>query len=276
MLTYIKAAFCYRVNFPVLGALPLNILLFSGLLILGLGEFSKFGHAGFWLLAVGLEVLYLYLLASHQDFQAWVDEHQSSQQEEQRLGELEWRRKFVIASLTSNSRNRFQVLQEKIKRISDIETANSDETYVIESNRRALQKLQWMYAKLLTAKENITEQENIQQDKQLQEHIQRLEVELQEEDLSRSARESKQATLDILQKRLSNYKRLEQYQDEIDSDLARIEAQVELALENARLSGKSEAISDNIGLVSSFLQEMQSEFYDDYQKDITDMEEMFK
>lgn len=276
MFAYIKAAFWYPVDLPALGALPVNALLFSGLLILGLGEFLKFGHAGFWLLAAGLEVLYLYLLASHQAFQAWVDDNQYTEQEEQRLDELEWRRKATVASLNAKNRGRFQILQQKIKRIRQIETANSDETYLLESNQRALQKLQWMYAKLLAAEENIDDKEGGQPETSLQTDIQALEIELAQDNLSATAKESKQATLEILQKRLDNYQRLEQYREEINSDLARIEAQVELALENAKLSGKPEAISDNIGLVSSFLQEMQSEFYDDYQKDITDMEGMFK
>jgi len=276
MFAYIKAAFGYRIHLPGLGALPLNILLFSGLLILGLGEFIKFGHAGFWFLAVGLEVLYLYLLASNRGFQSWVDEHQYTQQEAQRLGELEWRRKVTVASLNAKNRGKFQALQQKIQRISEIEASNSDETYLLESNQRALRKLQWMYAKLLAAEENLAGQESNTQKLQLKTEIQELETELRQENLSASAQESKQATLKILQQRLVNYQRFEQYQEEIDSDLVRIEAQVELALENARLSGKPEAISDNIGLVSSFLQEMQSEFYDDYQKDITDMDGMFK
>ncbi len=276
MLAYLKAAFWYRIPVPGLGALPLNVLLFSGLLILGLGEFSRFGNAGFWLLAVGLEVLYLFWLATNSSFQSWVDAQAYEQGEELRLGELEWRRKAIVAKLNVQNRGKFQALQQKIQRISDIETSNGGERYLLESNKLALQKLQWMYAKLLSAQETLLEHQDKDRGQQLRQEIQTLETELAQTDLSRSAEESKQATLEILQKRLANHERSRQYQDEINSDLARIEAQVELALENARLSGKSEAISDNIGLVSSFLQEMQTEFADDYQKDITDIDELFK
>jgi len=71
--------------------------------------------------------------------------------------------------------------------------------------------------------------------------------------ISRSLRESKEATLRILEQRLANLERREQTLAEIDSDLTRIEAQVDLALENAGMRGKSEAISANIDLVSQLL-----------------------
>ena len=55
--------------------------------------------------------------------------------------------------------------------------------------------------------------------------------------LSAALRESKQATLELTQKRLANARRRAESLAEVGSDLARIEAQVELALEDASLEG---------------------------------------
>src|SRR5262249_10912101 len=68
-----------------------------------------------------------------------------------------------------------------------------------------------------------------------------------------SARESKTATLAILQKRAENFGRRHESLEEIASDLARIEAQIELVLENTTLEGKPQAIAANLDLASQTL-----------------------
>ncbi len=68
-----------------------------------------------------------------------------------------------------------------------------------------------------------------------------------------SLRESRIATQSILKKRLANIHRREQTLAEVDSDLTRIEAQVDLILENATMQGKPETISTDIELASDLL-----------------------
>ena len=63
----------------------------------------------------------------------------------------------------------------------------------------------------------------------------------------------KQPRLQILQKRWKIFKSAEQSLQEIESDLTRIDAQVDLAVENAGMSGQPQAVSSNISLVSQLL-----------------------
>jgi hypothetical protein len=56
--------------------------------------------------------------------------------------------------------------------------------------------------------------------------------------------------LRILQQRLNNVNRRAESNAEIESDLSRVEAQVDLALESATMQGQAEVISANVELTS--------------------------
>jgi hypothetical protein len=243
MWPYLKAAFWARPNIPGLGRLPLNALLFSGLGLLG------FGHAGFWLAGLAAETAYLYALAFHPRFQKLVDAETSGEQtlsaEKQRLA--------LIQTLTPPRRQQLDRLQEKCARILQLHRDGESDEFTFESNQEALLKIQWLYLKLLMAQQNIASLEAPAHDGSLQRQIDALQKDLGSEKISASLRESKEATLHILRQRLANLERRAQTLEEIASDLTRIEAQVDLAAENAGMRGKPAAISANIDLVSHLL-----------------------
>jgi Bacterial extracellular solute-binding protein len=68
-----------------------------------------------------------------------------------------------------------------------------------------------------------------------------------------SLRQSKTATLAILKKRLATMGRKKQTMAEIESDLTRIDNQIDLILENATVQGKPQTISADIELASDLL-----------------------
>jgi hypothetical protein len=100
-----------------------------------------------------------------------------------------------------------------------------------------------------------------------------LEKELASETSSEPVKESKKATLEILQKRIENIDRRETSLNEIDSDLGRIEAQIDLALENATMQGQPQAISANIELFSHVLEDR---FYGDAAPTIANLEQTIR
>jgi len=105
----------------------------------------------------------------------------------------------------------------------------------------------------LTARQFLGSAESETTERQLREQIAALEGEVAEKSIAPSLRESKSATLKILGKRLENFERREQALEEIDSDLTRIQAQVDLAVENATMTTHPQAVSSNISLVSHML-----------------------
>jgi hypothetical protein len=94
----------------------------------------------------------------------------------------------------------------------------------------------------------------------LRKQIETLENALKETALSESGRESKAATLHILEKRLANLSRGRAVMDEVCSDLQRLEAKVELALENARMGRRTEIIATEIDMNRPFLEDNLSDF----------------
>jgi hypothetical protein len=251
MWRYLKAAFWVPLRIPALGDLPINVLALAGFFILGLGELIRFGHAAFWLLGLGLEVGFLFALATSRRFQNWVQAEELSRVN----SAAEDKRDTLIGKLSPESRRRLYTLEEKIARIHQIHQDNQSDTLIVSGNREALQRLAWMYLKLLLGEQNLLEAGDTDTEKRVKRQLEQLENELRGTDLSAQARESKQATLGILQKRLENFTRRRQLLKETHSDLARIDAQVELALENAMMRGAPQIISENIELAGALLQD---------------------
>src|SRR5262249_49367071 len=87
----------------------------------------------------------------------------------------------------------------------------------------------------------------------LEQKIASLEGELQGPKESQALRQSKAATLDILKRRLANIQRRGQSLEEVESDLTRVESQVDLILDNAAMQGKPQTISTDIELASDLV-----------------------
>jgi hypothetical protein len=121
-----------------------------------------------------------------------------------------------------------------------------------ELNADALHKLTWFYLKLLVARENLQALGDASMRRELPQRVAAVQREL-EGRVSFALRESKDATLKILQQRLAHVDRREESLAEIDSDLVCIEAQLDLAVDSAGLRGKDGAVSSDIHFVSQFL-----------------------
>ena len=155
--------------------------------------------------------------------------------------------------LVPPAQRRLADLEAKAARAVDLARKQGAEDYILDANHDALQKLSWLYLKLLLGRQYLSSQESQATEQVLLGSITSLQKELAGDDLAPTLRESKAETLKILQKRHENLERREQTLAEIDSDLTRIEAQIDLAVENATMSGQAQAVSSNITLVSHLL-----------------------
>ncbi len=262
MFRYLKAAFLIRPVVPGLGALPLNALLVAAMIILG------FGHPAFWLLGLGLETAFLVALSTNARFQKVVDAMAIDMVE----GDAESKRRGLIQELFVPEQRRMADLDAKCKRAADLARGQGVEDYIIDSNRDALNKLAWLYLKLLLARQSLRSQESAANEPELRRQIAQLQREAGDTKVGAALRESKSATCQILQKRLENSQRRDQSLQEIESDLTRIEAQVDLALENAGMSGQPQAVSSNISLVSQLLE---PDLFGQSQSAVADLDQAF-
>ena len=247
MIRYLKAAFWARPRLAGLGAVPWNVVALCGASLLGFAEPSV------WLAALGLETAYLYTFATNRRFQNWVDACDAQQGSVEAVAETQAREQ-LIRSLSRPAQERLVTLEQKIARVEHLYRETGAEDYVFDLNRQALQKLGWIYLKLLVAERNIL-QVGTSDGTEINGQIQRIRSELERHSGSASLRESKQATLALLEQRLQNLERRGETLAEIQSDFARIEAQIDLALEQASLEGRPATISANIDLVSHLLED---------------------
>lgn len=214
---------------------------------------AGFWDPAIWGVATAGELIYLFTLASNPGFQQSIDNRRV---EEQR-GDTEDARKALARNIGGAARRRYEKLEEKRARLEQLSAGSKGDDLFYESNRDALRKLTWLYLNLLVAQRNlIIAPESDARD--LQKQVTSLERELAAAP-TEQLRTSKQATLKMLRDRLDNVQHRQTYLAEIEADLARIETQFDVALEEASLRGGPTAISANIELTSHLLSNMDEE-----------------
>ncbi|HVF09763.1 MAG TPA: hypothetical protein VNA16_03125 [Abditibacteriaceae bacterium] len=235
-MRYLKAAFFAKSS----GRLPLNALGVLAFLALG------FWHPAFWLVGLGLEAIYLFGLTSNERFRKWVDAqkymqpvHQAGSQEQ------------LLSQLGPESRSRMRAMENKCEKIFQAYAAHMD-SFVAENNRDALNRLLEVYLKLLVVRRQLLAVDRQAMRQSVQNEIAALESDLGST-ASGSLHESKTATLEILRQRLENSQQGEQALNEVESDLQRIEAQIDLAREQALHQERPPAISLSINLATQLL-----------------------
>lgn len=243
MWRYLKAAFFAGPTVPALGTLPVNVLA-----VIAAGVFG-FVEPSLWLVGAGAEVGFLFLLATNSRFQKVVDGQALLSEGDQ----TEAKRRDLISQLPAPDRAKMAALEAQcIKAVEMSRTVQGDD-FTADSNRDALKKLSWLYLKLLIARHYLLSLDVKTTAADLQAQIKLLEKDLAYDKVSPSIKDSKTATLAITRKRLENVARREQTLSELESDMQRIEAQVDLAVENAGMRGQPQAVGSNIELASYLL-----------------------
>jgi hypothetical protein len=240
---YLKAAFFVGVRVPALGHLPLNALAAAGFLILG------FGHPGFWFLGLAAEAAIVPSLAFNKRFQKIVD----AEDKELSSGDSQTKRYSLVKLLPGDYQLRLAQLEARCDKVLEVYRNAQAEDFLIDTNRDALENLKWVYLKLLIARYHLLTAGTEDTPESLEKKIKSLEGELQNGRESPALRQSKAATLDILKRRLANVQRRGQSLEEVESDLTRVESQVDLILDNAAMQGKPQTITTDLELASDLV-----------------------
>lgn len=243
MWRYLKAAFLAGVQVPALGRVPVNALAAAGFFILG------FGHPGFWFLGLAIEGALVPTLAFNKRFQKVVD----AQNRQLSDGDSDEKRASLLQLLPPHYRERLTDVDIKCNKVLQVYRNAQAEEFIIDTNRAALDNLRWVYLKLLIARYHLLTAGTDDTPESLEKKIASLQRELQEPNESPALRQSKSATLDILKRRLANIERRGQSLEEVESDLTRVESQVDLILDNAAMQGKPQTITTDIELASDLV-----------------------
>ncbi|HEX8408898.1 MAG TPA: hypothetical protein VF883_08550 [Thermoanaerobaculia bacterium] len=239
-MRYLWHAFFAKPDIPLL-RLPWNALA-----VLAAGV-AGFWDPSIWGVATAGEFIYLFTLASNPGFQ----QHIQALKTVTLRGDSEESRKRLLSKVGGAARQRYVKLEEKRKRLDALYHEPSNDDLFTESNSEALRKLTWLYLNLLVAQRNLIVAPPSDA-RDLEKQIATCERELATSP-SEAARASKKATLQLLRERLDNITHKQISMAEIDADLARIETQLDFALEQATLRGRPAAISANVELTSRLL-----------------------
>jgi DNA repair exonuclease SbcCD ATPase subunit len=239
---YLKSAFFVSIDVPGLGRVPINALGTAAFAILG------FAEPAFWLVGLAVEAAIIPALAFNPRFQKVVE----AQSLELTQGDADQKRQALVKLLETTAQQRLWGLAKKCDQVLDVYRSQQAEDYIIDSNDQALKNLEWVYLKLLVARHHLLNPSS-ETEQSLEKKIQELDKDLREGEETESLRQSKAATLAILKKRLSTMRKKQQTLEEIESDLTRIDNQVDLILENATVQQKPQTISADIELASDLL-----------------------
>lgn len=239
MLRYLSAAFTARPRVPGLGAIPFNLLALAGFAIVGLAS------PAFWFLGLGLEAAYLFGLASNARFREVVDAR-AYPAAPSRQPSAGWEQ--LVGELGVPERSRLMALKAKLQRVLALYDRFHADDITSGQNRESLLALLGHYARLLQARENLALHWTDDDDRELRDQAAAIETQLGQPGISEELRNSKTRTLEIVQARIENQKRRERMGEEIESELNRIEAQFDLALENAAMSSTPQAISSDLAI----------------------------
>lgn len=260
MLHYLRAAFLAGIDVPALGRLPVNLLAIAAFVALG------FLHPAFWVAGAVLEFLFLFALSGNQRFRSAVDAGDRADE-----GAIAEKRLQLISSLPQTEQRRFTGLLARFDRLEEIFRSEQAPDFVIDANRDVLRRLEWAYLKLLVAHANIDYVgAGCENEEALHARIAALQAESAEAD-PQALRDSRTATLAILNERLANIQRRALTLQEIDADLNRIEAQVDLLIENATLSRRPEVLTANPEVATNL---DRATLFGDAQQTIADLDQM--
>lgn len=232
---YVKAAFHQKGHIAGLGLMPVNKMMLTAAVVLGIW------NPGFWFLGIAGEALYLWLMASNKNYQKVVQGTRISQQKVV-WGEKQFQ---LLQSLDGPSRERYQRLAENCASILRITGGDLRDPEAINKDLRiaGLNKLLWMFSKLLSSRLRIEAIISRTSTEELEAEIQQVSKKMAAQPETSPLRRSLQGTLDIQKRRLDNLLRAIESLEVVKAELDRIEKQVALLKEEASVSSDPELVS---------------------------------
>lgn len=242
---YLRAAFFVRERVPLLGAVPVNLLAVAVMIVLGLG------HPAFWLLGVCAETAFLWAMIGSKRFRKVVD----AKEKWTDSASKETSRQNLIQQLIPPHLERHQSLTSKLGRVASYYEKFSQGDAGAQENLSNLETLETVFLKLLIARQHLDSADSADDTAKLSRRIADLKADIANdpENTATSLRDSKAATLELLEKRLAVFGKRDESLEEIDSDLARVEAQFDLAADAAAIRAKPEEAKLDLDLASRMM-----------------------
>jgi hypothetical protein len=221
----------------------------------GLGLFGMLGllNPGFWIVGLGLELGYLWLLGTNGRFQKFVDASQLVLTRKQRQAKVD----SLVLQLTNEDQQRYRKLEGRCRAVLEQQMHLQTPEQGLQAQNEGLGRLLWVYLRLLATRQAInrtikSQEENADGSGDLEGRIAQLKSKL-DGPLSEELHKSLSSQMEILQQRLERRGEATEKLAFLDAELIRIQEQIELVREQAVLAADSEAISQRIDQVTTTL-----------------------
>lgn len=221
---------------------------------LGLAAFGILGfvNPGFWLIGAGAELAYLLMCISSKRFRAVVDAHRSHAAGKESESKL----RAALGHLSPEDVERFLALDERCRLAAGERASVGQEWRQIQSE--SLAKLRWAYMQLLTMRQAVlhvieNDGAGVSDARGIRAKLGELDLRLQEPELNADVRKSLQSQRDVLAARANVQKEALDRFEQIEAELGRIEAHVELLREQSLLSQDPDTASARIDSVAESL-----------------------
>jgi hypothetical protein len=239
---FVSAAFNAR---PIGMFVPPNWIALAATGLLGLAE------PGIWVLGAGLELGYLLLLASNERFQRTVAPVTGATPAD------DWtaRTGRALLQLSEADRRRYQQVAERCRSIIELQVKDSvGGAIAMEAQHESLARLAWLYLRLLVGRHTIRKvQAEAGPAADLPAALAALDARLGDDTLTAELRRSLEGQVEILRQRIQHRKEAARQVAFIESELVRIEQQVELIREQAALSSDPTTLSSRIDEITATL-----------------------
>jgi hypothetical protein len=222
---------------------------------IGLGIFAFLGvlNPGFWIIGLGLELGYLWVLGTNKRFQRFVGASQQLQTQRQWITKLNER----IQQLGKDDQDRYRALERRCRAILEQQQRLQESSPGLQAEEEGLSRLLGVYLRLLITRQAISpilrEPDGAKNESaDLQARIANLQSQLKEQ-LTDDLRKSLSGQIEILQQRLERRREAKEKLAFLDAELMRIQEQVELVREQAVLSADPGVLSKRIDEVTATL-----------------------
>lgn len=221
-----------------------------------LGVFGLLGllNPGFWLMGVGLELGYLYILSTNPRFRNLVNGEYLSRQRR----EYEARLLQQVHQLSPDDQQRYAALASRGRSVLTQQRVFVSDPASLQAQAQGLSRLQMIYLRLLLTRQSILKvlrdsQAADRDRRSFDERIKALQDRLKDESLNVELRKSLTGQLEILQQRQGKQAEARDKLAYVEAELTRIHEQVELLREQAGLTSDPGVMCQRIDEISATL-----------------------
>ncbi len=244
---YLKAAFNAR--FMGMFISP------SWIILAAFGFLGVVVNPGFFLIGAGIELFYLFTIASHPRFQRYIQSLVRNKQSIAEKAEWQGRADKLIQQLGDDAMRRFYNLENRCNSILEFYSNQlMFNESMLEHHKKSLNKLVWIFLQLLVTRQAV---EKLMEGsiypknrKSFEAQIEELDKQINTDSISEELRKSLEGKRDIVKMRLQTLTEAGQKLTYINAESERIEQQVELLREQAIINRDSQGISSRIESVS--------------------------